>query len=80
MSWDRGDHGHDESTAVLPAVNDRAAGSEDPKRSDTEYFMTLERVQRVERPLSAARIKELTGRITGSLERCSRSTLMAGLL
>jgi hypothetical protein len=61
MSWDRGDHGHDEFNAVLPAVNDRAAGNEDPKRSEAEYFMTLERVQRVEPPIPAARINKLTG-------------------
>lgn len=40
---------------------EKAAYHGDPKHADEEYFMTLDRFQRVDPPVPAAKIKEVTG-------------------
>ena len=52
----------------------------DPKHNDEEYFRTLERFQRVDPAVPAAKIKEVTGTNLAFLELCSRLTLTAQLL
>ena len=41
---------------------EKAAYHGDPTKQDEEYFMALEQFQRIEPPLSAAKIKEVTGK------------------